>query len=365
MIARQFTSKTVLPMILIAVVITPSLSAQIATGQSSPARTSHSLSSFGVISPLLTPTAYDLLPLTGICADYLLLYDSGSPENWYAWDAFWLKEMVEMKTKGYNVPMLNFHFTSSYTTSGSLYDEAKFDRVLDIFTSAGLSSVIASHFNEYPTPQGDSESQLVWDGWIQFTKHHIGDSRIAAVDIYNEPSLKTMTLPNSSPADRLRQTQYFADLTRAIHQIDPNRVVVFPPGFMYWSSFSAWLNDLEATGILNEPNVAFDVHHPYYWDWSCPYPWDAGTTPEQKAANYMSEYFTPLANRVGYNRVWCGGTSGWADGTTDDNLQRRWVIAMTNEFVDHNIGFTITPCFGTPSNWQKNEEALLASNYGK
>ena len=68
----------------------------------------------------------------------------------------------------------------------------------------------------------------------------------------------------------------------------------------------------------------------------------------------------------GYNKVWCGGTAGpRVDGSIDDAIQRRWLISIINAFVKYDIGFTITPCFGSIEGWQKNESALLTSNYCK
>ena len=132
---------------------------------------------------------------------------------------------------------------------------------------------------------------------------------------------------------------------------------------MAYPSTSDWLVDLQLTGIINETNTVFDAQHPYYWDYTSQYAWDVEMTPEEKATWYMREYFVPLANLVGYGRVWCGGTSGWCDGAIDENLQSRWVMAIVNEFIENNIGFTITPCFGTQENWLKNKQALFASNY--
>ena len=72
---------------------------------------------------------------------------------------------------------------------------------------------------------------------------------------------------------------YFVDLTRAIHEIDPDRVVIFPTGQLLYDSASQWLSDLLAAGIQSEPNVAFDIFHPCYFENS----YDMGLTPEEKA----------------------------------------------------------------------------------
>jgi len=301
----------------------------------------------------------NFLFLTGLGEDFTLHYNSQPIIIWETeGDGYWLKQLAFWRTKGYYASRCGFVFPG--LTGMSVLDYAKFDRLLELFADIDVK-VIPLLQNNDASFNGYSMSQDLWDNWITFTQHYKSDHRIAAISLFSEPT------PNTMPAGKtdLEQTQYFADLTRAIHQIDPERVVIFPIGQYCYGSAQEWIADLQQVGIVDEPNVVFDIVHPYFFENS----WDMGLTPEQKAVWYGNTWIQPFINAFGAKRCWSGETFAWRgtviDGSheADPVLQSRWLTAIINEFVKREIGFDIWALIGNGDAYRFQTPIMAASNY--
>jgi len=230
-------------------------------------------------------------------------------------------------------------------------DYNAFNRVLEIFDNAG-SKVLAvmQNYDGLPYPTNYMFSQNFWNSWINFANHYKDDSRIAAISLYGELG------PGDYPGyTRLQATQRFADLTRAIHQVDPDRVVIFPIGQTYYVTANEWIADLQVTGILNEPNVVFDIVHPYFFESS----YDLGMTVEQKADWYAYWWIEPCVNAFGSSKCYSGETFAWNNG----ELQYRWLVTIINKFDQYNVDFTLWCNLGIPRQMDQIIPAMQAANY--
>ena len=205
-----------------------------------------------------------------------------------------------------------------------------------------------------------------------------GDQRIASIALFSEPQHNEETDAPWEPystwypsiTTRLQLQQEFAFLIEEIHKIDPNRIVIYPyPGFQY-DNYNEWFADLQETGVVDDPNVVFDIVHPYFFENA----WDLGMTPTEKAVWYTKNQIEPAINFFGANRVWCGETFVWDGMTYDDGqqaphsaselLQVEWLTAMINQFVACNMDFTIWDTIPRSSGgrWEPTEISIEASD---
>jgi hypothetical protein len=315
-------------------------------------QTSIPLPFHGVLSYEQLPD--NILPLTGLGGDYSLTYDNGDVELWIDWG--WINKAVAYKPQ-YHTVRLGFNFIEG--VSGiSTFDYKTFDRVLQIFDDAGLK-VIAVNQNAHPDfPNNYAFSSEFRNSWIDFVTYYKDDNRIAALSLLGE------TVPSQYEGHTAYEvTNAYAELTRDIHAIDPDRVIIFPLGGLYYNSATQWISDLRAIGIVNEAYTVFDVVHPYFFQNE----WDMGLTPEQKAVWYSENWILPCASALGASRCYSGETFAWhgtINGTpSDDDLQIRWLTAIINEFEKYGIGFTVWAILGDKESFDLNAQGIAASNY--
>jgi len=196
--------------------------------------------------------------------------------------------------------------------------------------------------------------------WLNFVSYYKNDSRIAAISIFNEQTNSILT-----ELSRLELTQYSEELVKEIHLVDPDRIVIFPFPALIYSSFEELIVDLKKTEILNEPNVVFDIVHPYYFENN----WDMDLTPEDKAIWYGKTWIKPSVNLFGANKCFAGETFAgtapivWDSPQPTAELQVRFLTAIINEYVKYNIGFSIWAVLGNGPKYSLNEQGWLASNY--
>jgi hypothetical protein len=307
----------------------------------------------------LTDGISSMSDYTGVGGDYLLYYNSGSVSAWteYNWtsDDITYNGHIDISNKywkpmGFTIDKILFSFLNE-GVSGSKYDETKFAQVLDMFDQRGIK-VIPALYPDYDASYNldyyDGSPQLKAD-WLAFTKKWKGDSRIAAFNIYGEPTGATDNGMGSGQTwysgikSRKNLAIYFVDLVKSIHAIDPNRVVIYPYlGLSYWNPQELF-DDIESTGIFQEPNTIFDVTHPYYFDI---HEWNEGD-PVQKALDYESREIVPWIDKVGSSKVWCGETFmfvGYAQGfdyKVDLNKQKEFFVEMLNIFEKDKVGFNV------------------------
>ena len=115
-----------------------------------------------------------------------------------------------------------------------------------------------------------------------------------------------------------------------------------------YGTFSEWLKDLKATGIMSESNVVFDIVHPYFMEND----YDRIMSPEKLAAWYSSAWMAPAVASFGSRRCWAEETFAWSGaqtiGTTnypshmpDEGLQERWLVAIIKEFNNRGVDYCI------------------------
>jgi len=315
------------------------------------------------IAPLPTPNATleptqpteKLMPesFSGFGGDYALTHNGGDGSVWdesgYTYNGTYLSWVQWASTfKGYTTTRLGFKFSST-SDAHSLMDYKTLDATLDSFNAAG-SKIILANFDYTNTYWDSAEFR---NNWLDMATHYKDDNRFAAFELFNE--MHDGILNGHSNAWIVN---YFADLTKAIHKIDPNRVVMFPTGQLFYDSASQWLRDLGATEIQNEPNVAFDIMHPYYFENS----YDMGLTPEGKAQWYTDNWILPCVATLGASRLYVGETFAWIEEGYHADLQERWLRAIISECAKNGVSFNLWCGLGVPSEMAIQISAIQALN---
>jgi hypothetical protein len=329
-----------------------------------------------------------VLPWTGLGADYLLYYNNQDVTVWtqteFMRDGVWYYGHVDLVNYWkplFHIAKLGFTFPYENQIC-SYYDYRKMNDVVDLFFERGTRVIPALY------PRWDSEayvgSEKLAQDWITFTYDFLDDDRIAAFNIFGEPvgqsGEKATDLRQWHPEmqeDRNSVLQYFVDLINSIHNIDPNRVVIFPfLGLSYWNQHEL-ISDLEGTGMLENPNVIFDIIHPYYFQRS---EWNEGT-PAQKVTMYENQFILPWINRLPSNRLWCGETFCFSAPVSETHyadpirsLQIDFMKNMINVFVEYKIGFIFWDSLAYPPYYtapnqvfslaDAHIESVETSNYG-
>ena len=304
------------------------------------------------------------LPLTGLGGDYLFWYGVTSPtansaeqwlnaysygnatKSWAAWAAAF---------EGWKTTRLGFTFNPEMVIDHSIMGYAAFNRVLEIFDSVG-SKVIIANFDYVDTYWDTNEW---WNKWLDMATYYKGDDRIAAFEIFNEMHPEIRNGHSSAWI-----VNHWAELTRAVHDRDPARVVMFPTGQLDYDYAYQWLPDLLATGIQNEPNVVFDILHPYFfeipaWDYRPGYP----QTPEGTAQWYADAWIAPSVAALGAYRCYEGETFAWEGAGYHADLQQRWLVAIINQCANYGISFNMWAGLAVPSQMNAQIQAIEAASY--
>ena len=312
------------------------------------------ISTFGEISYIASPTPTPIIPksesfaLTGLGGDYTLYYSDSPITIWQSSDSYWLNKLAYWQERGYTSSRIGFVFNGA--DGMSHLDYGKWSTMLGYFDSVGVKVIATLQNNPVFTPQPDSS--YVWNNWIQFATYYNGDSRMSAFDLFSEPGLNPV--PTSSD---LAITQFYANLIRAIHAIDPNRVVIFPCLQTYYDTAQQAIADLQRTGIVNEPNTVFDIVHPYWMD-----TYSSWTTMEKWLEWYGANWISPFVNALGAEKCWSGETFGHTDDTSAAHGSL-WIQLIINKFVEYKIGFDIYATLGYGGPMAINEAGMSASNY--
>jgi len=302
-----------------------------------------------------TQSAENLIPesFTGFGGDYALTHNGSDGSIWdesgYTYNGTYHSWVQWASTfEGYTTTRLGFKFSST-SNAHSLMDYKTLDATLDSFNTAG-SKIILANFDYTNTYWDSAEFR---NNWLDMTTHYKGDNRFAAFELFNEMHDGILNGHSNTWI-----VNYFADLTKAIHEIDPDRVVMFPTGQLFYDSASQWLRDLAATGIQNEPNVAFDIMHPYYFENS----YDMGLTPEGKAQWYTDNWILPCVSTLGASRLYVGETFAWIEEGYHADLQGRWLRAIICECAQNGVSFNLWCGLGVPGEMAVQISAIQALN---
>ncbi len=247
------------------------------------------------------------------------------------WDALF-PQMREMGTNTFRLAFLfedcaEFGMTSA---QGAFWDDAQVEALVAKAYSYGMTTVLDLHLIWCP---GYLESQNWIDNWVNVAAKYRGDSRIAAFEIYNEPY---------AAVDSYTQYQLharFAQCTRAIHAIDPDRKIVWFPTCIVWNggvkdsiSNPTYVHPQE----FLEPNIILNMHH---WNIGLDNPVET-----QKNALYGIEYMAQLKDK--YNREVIIGETGGAigeEGEVPNNYnayeaQQAYVRTFAVEAPNYGVG---------------------------
>ena len=294
------------------------------------------------------------IDLIGLGDDYCIYYNDGPAS---VWDQSWIRARLE--TYKVQAVRLGFMFTdaSHGATDGSIYNEAKMKLVLGYLDASDVKGILLLQNNNVSCKL--YAGSVAWyNNWIAVANAFKDDDRVAAFSIFGEPEHYSGydTWDPSITSTRQLQAR-FLELAKAIHQIDPDRVVIMPFPMAYGNpNVQTYIDDIIAVGALQEPNLIFDVIHPYFTEDSG----DMGMTPTQKAQWYLNNWIQPCINAFGADRCYCGETFGFSSKT--EAYQIEFLTAMLNVFVEEDIGFTVWSYFSSPNqSWQN--EAIQSSNY--
>jgi hypothetical protein len=169
----------------------------------------------------------------------------------------WLSHLPEIQAMKLNTIRLAFAFTDSNynpeygAPSSDILDFAKMDWVLDFLDENGIKGILDLH-NWYDM-FGDFGSEKLINNWRSVAAHYRGDPRVAAYELFNEPSTATWA---SSISSKMDAASFYANLTDAIREVDPEHIVI-------WES-QPFIPPFEDVAGLLRPNMVFTFHR--WWN---------------------------------------------------------------------------------------------------
>ncbi len=309
-----------------------------------------------------------ILPLTGIGGDYLV-HNTNAPANIWNELSWTTKDMNFFKQKGLLCSRLGFMFSDAptaprYDARQSIYEPEKMNQVLEIFKQRGFTAILLLQ-NNY-TCENWGGTQAWFNDWLAVAQKFKGDKRVSAFSIFGEPdiadtwnSYNTID-PNLTPKQFIEKCM---QLARAIHVIDPERIVIIPyMGLVNGQSKDNTLKtiaDLKDAGFVTEPNTVYDCTHPYYFETD----WDMGLSVAQKLDWYKRNEIQPCIDAFGSYRCFCGETFAWGNKT--DSLQIEWLLGCINLFCELALPFNIWS-YWSESGYYKSltRDVIESSNYG-
>jgi hypothetical protein len=165
----------------------------------------------------------------------------------------WQSHLPEIQFMGLNTIRLAFAFANSAPRpdyekpSADILDFDKMDWVLDFLSQHGIKGILDLH--NYDDMFGDFGSQKLVDNWRFVAQHYRGDSRVAAYELFNEPSVSTW---DSSIRSKTDVARFYAELTDAIREVDQEHIVI-------WGS-QPYVPPLEEIIDFLRPSMVFTFH---------------------------------------------------------------------------------------------------------
>jgi hypothetical protein len=306
------------------------------------------------------------LPYTGVGADLTLSYSSGPISDWNTRAANspngTMTYLMLMEWWKANVGMTDSKIMFVFPNGGngnSVLDYTKMDTLASWFNGIGVK-IVATMM------QGDDNSVYQYgattaclNSWVTFAQHYptgttLGNA-FSAFDLFGE---NNWNYDSAFYASKAAFLQHWTNIVQAIHAVDYNRVCIFPfPFFIYHhgaeGGASAYLAALAATSInghsiLQEPNVVFDICHPYWFPTAYGQPKNNCGNPEDEADWYATNELAPCVAALGASRCWLGETYLWDEESSPGHLdmanhalQVRWVTAIIAKLVQYSVGFSL------------------------
>lgn len=195
----------------------------------------------------------------------------------------WQRHLPEIQAMGLNTIRLAFKFPWD-TSTADVLDYTKLAWIVGFLGKNNIKSILDNHGR---TGFG---SQNLINSWKELAAQYVGDDRIIAYELFNEPFPGTWDQSVKTKEDAIR---VFANLTREIRNIDSNHIHVWPLSEHYFSS-------LEEASRHFEPNIAFTVHR---W-WTYVQQEFEFWTPEQ-LADFTLGYLIQIRERF-HVPIWLG-----------------------------------------------------------
>lgn len=186
----------------------------------------------------------------------------------------WQLHLPEIQAMGLNTVRLAFAFNDSSQNpqssapSADILDFSKLDWVLDFLDNYNIKAILDLHNCE--DMYGDFGSEKLFNNWMALAQHYMGDSRVVAYELFNEPNSLTWSPSIQSKMDAAR---FYIELTNAIREVDPRHIVI-------WES-QPYVPPLEEIADSLPQNMVFTFHR-----WWTDRKWEFERTPEQ--LSYMS-----------------------------------------------------------------------------
>ncbi|SKA10446.1 Cellulase (glycosyl hydrolase family 5) [Enhydrobacter aerosaccus] len=194
-----------------------------------------------------------------------------------------------IKSVGFNVVRIPLHYDLFMTETGDMTGEgwALLDRVLGWVQEAGLYAILDLH----AAPGGQTgvnhddgsgyplmfyvprDRELTIKFWRAMAEHYAGNPAILGYDVLNEPIAPHHDVATLNP----RLEPFYRDVTAAIREVDPGRIVILAGG--------QWSSSFDMLGRPFAPNLAYTYH--LFW----------GSTERdsiQRHLNFSNRYNVPL-----------------------------------------------------------------------
>lgn len=265
--------------------------------------------------PAQPPVASQIFFGTG--EDYLL-----------QWGGTWSELIPKLKYWKFNTVRLLFS-SPTYTGSKlqSVFNYASMNNVLNQLYANGVQGILDLHNQEDHLGYFGSPAWKTF--WTDLAQYYKDDPRVAAFEIFNEPNKGTFYNPYWGQYDF---TRILAETIDAIHAIDPDRVVVYPP-LQFWY-FNGWVSSWAEVAVPSEhirPHVVYNIHA-----------WMESNTDVNLATSWAQGTVNAVVswrnNKMGGNvPVWLG-EFGFYTGINND-AQKAYTRTLVNGMVDNGMGF--------------------------
>ena len=362
-------------------------------------------SHFGYIPP------ENILPNTGCGTDYCLNYSDELVSIWtdgyndWRGDVFYngLIDCFVYWKPLFHTARMGFVFASaSIEPAGqhgcSVYDKNKFWAVMDLMQERGVKC-IAMYQNNYDSQNFVGSPEMTAD-WLQLVRDLKDHPNLKGVSFFSEPTAKfdewggtdngigvyntwhSSIATDGTPKDEGNQNlaNYFSWLTREVHKIAPHLIVYYPFLSLTEYDTNKVIQFIRNTGIFDEPNVIFDIAHPYYFEnhteWG-----DMYIPTHQHAIDqanlHKSHSFNPWIQAIGAGKCYIGETfmfwracyeTNYIEPAENGAIQQTFWKALVNHMVDLKIGFQMWGLINSlplTTNNTLHTETLDSSNYGK
>jgi aryl-phospho-beta-D-glucosidase BglC (GH1 family) len=264
-------------------------------------------------------------------------YGFGDFHNWgdTSYPGGWDVLFPQMQAKGANAFRLAFLFEDCAqfgmtSANGTFWNDAEVEALIAKAYSYELQTVLDLHLIWCP---GYLESQNWIDNWEDVASRYKDDPRIAAFEIYNEPYSAKQSYTQYQLHER------FAQCARAIHEIDPDRKIIWFPACITWNG---GVKDSETKPYYDHPSEFLEPYiilNNHLWNIGI----DSAQETEE-AALYGIQYMAKLKEQ--YNREVIIGETGGAigeAGTVPDNYnayeaQQAYVRTFAIEAPKYGVG---------------------------